>query len=116
MIWELIITILMLASMIFVHELGHMFYLSRIIERKVKVRFKKGTIYIGKPKDYEGLTKAQYRGIYGSGILFGFFPSLFFIDFFKPFFFVLLLFVYLSGCTYDIKNFYKYGIRGDKWK
>lgn len=114
MIFQIIIAVVMLLSMIFIHELGHGYYLNKLTGRKVKYRFRKGVIWVGEPKDYEGRTKKEYRGIYGYGILFGFLPSLFFIEYFKPSFFLLLMLAYLSGCIYDFKNIYKYGIRGDK--
>ena len=118
MILEVISLLLVLGAAIIFHEIGHIYYLNKVLNQKVKVWFAKGHIFAGHQENYVGHSKNQYIGIYGYGIIFGYIPFIFAMAFnsLSPFYMIGGLVIYLSGCVNDFKNLWRYGYKGKKWE
>lgn len=88
------------------HELGHLIAF-RILGRKIEIRFyfdswRDFGIKAGEKWDYVGLNTKELFSIYFCGIFLGFFPLVFYTG--TTIIFIMLIFVYLSGCINDIRG------------
>ena len=116
-ILEAISFCLVILSAIIFHEIGHIYYLRKKLNQRAKLWYSKGFILAGKPKNYIGHTPKQYAGIYGYGIIFGltpFFLSMIF-NAIIPYYLILGLIVYFSGCYRDFINLWRYAIKKKEW-
>jgi len=94
---------LIVASIIF-HEFGHiLIFLEKNI--KVKIRFSKGSLKVGKPKDYEKLSRKEKKNLYYSGIVWGLIPLV--IGCLMSPIYAFLIPLYLFGCKNDFVRFWR---------
>jgi len=91
---------------IVLHEWAHVEYFRRH-GRNVSLRWHKGCLVVGKPKDYKNLTKKQLRGVYTSGIYMGLIPIIMGSFLFSQLYWLLLL-PYIAWSWPDIKNAWRY--------
>jgi len=93
--------IIMLISIVF-HEAGHYYMLKRFTGGKPKFRRKGNTIILGNKKDYQGLTKGEYKRVMVAGILAGSLPLVLFL---KGWLLgVAGAYYIIYGCRADIDN------------
>jgi len=94
------------------HELGHILYFLKVLNKKVKISIVKvgflGLAFrVGNQKDYTKLTEQQYASLSGWGVAAGFIPIVLLGSFSKELFTFWFL-LYILGCTKDIWNVAQY--------
>lgn len=99
MIFDIIIGLVGLSLMIFFHEVGHAFALSKILKEKVEINWgfwswkKWKSTSVGTQEQINKLSEQQYIIVMVSGIIIGFIP---FLITFYSFNSIIRIFVFLS--------------------
>ena len=101
-IYEAVIFIVALFSAIIFHELGHAYYITERLKRKVE--FNKSFKNFGVVFDDSGVTDKQYKNIYVFGILAGFIPIFLLSMSLNWLYFYGAMIFYLFGCKSDLKQ------------
>lgn len=101
--------LLLLATAMVWHELGHMWYFKSIIKDNIKIRFKfvkpfGFKLLAGEQYQYNKLTDDQYQGVAMAGVILGTIPIITAMAFQSiDLMSELMLVPYLVGCWKDIK-------------
>jgi hypothetical protein len=102
--------LLIMATAIYFHELGHWIYFKLKLKKNIKIRFEFTNLFnfkwkAGDQPDYNSLTDNQYSGILLFGVAFGMLPIMLMGYFWLGY--LLLLIPYLVGSWGDIKEIFK---------
>lgn len=109
-LWIVLGMLLTYLASILMHEVGHILYFQKRLNKKVKLRFKKVgkrfRLLSGDIEDYDNLTQEEYVSINWMGIAFGFIP-IFAMSMLFIWFHIFLILPYIAGCIPDLKEIAK---------